>query len=431
VSFPSALVVLGAVIACAAACGGDVVVYSGEAWRTDPPGPGDLRGRILTTNSGDDTLSVIDPVQVGERPGRISVGFNPVEPEGPHHLAVDPVGRYVYVNLSLYVSGSGSGPHGVHGSGDEPGYLFKLDARNGRPLGRVRVDANPGDNVISTDGSTVIVSHFDLRRWHSHKEGADLRSTIVLVDTASMTLRARIPVCPAAHGVRFSLDGRFAYVACASDQLAIVDLVRDDHPVRLVPIPGGKPEALDCARCPYTIGVAPDGTVWVSNLGPNLGLSGRGGLDVFDPRLGPEGAFDPRRSLLFEGRAMFTTFATFTTPPVSAPAGSAGEVGRYRAYVPEQRALASLIRVFEANATAEPPRELEPVALPREQCQDAHVLLVDAATARGHLVCEGDHKGAGTFLWLDLEGRSVLGWAAIGVFPDGLALVPFPPQGAP
>lgn len=408
------------------ACGDDRVVYPGEPWRTDPKGPGDLRGKILTSNSGDDTLSVLDPLAPGSPPGRVNVGFNPVELEGPHHLAVDPAGRYVYVNLSLSVTGSGSGPHGVHGSGDEPGYLFKLDARSGRAVGRVRVDANPGDNVISADGANVIVSHFDMRRWHNHDPGADLRSTIVLVDTATMTLRARIPVCPAAHGVRFSADGRLAYVACASDQLAIVDLARDDHPVRLVPLPGGRPESLDCVRCPYTVAPAPDGTVWVSNLGPSLGAAGRGGLEVFDPALGPEGAFDPKRAVLFEGRALFAAFRTTTPAPLGA-----GPTGAYRVYVPEQRSLTSLIRVFEPAGPGQPPRELDPFLLPRDQCQNAHMLLTDAAGARGQLVCEGDQKGPGSFLWLDLDGRSVLGWVPIGVFPDGLAFVPSVPPGAP
>jgi hypothetical protein len=43
---------------------------------------------------------------------------------------------------------------------------------------------------------------------------------------------------------------------------------------------------------------------------------------------------------------------------------------------------------------------------------------------RGHLVCEGDHIGPGDFLWLDLEQGSVLGSVPIGIFPDGLALIP-------
>ena len=82
---------LASLVLALAACGQEVPV-SEDAYRRDPVPIGALTGKILTTNSGDDTLSVVDPAAPA-MPGRMPVGFSPVELEGPHHLSVDPGGR--------------------------------------------------------------------------------------------------------------------------------------------------------------------------------------------------------------------------------------------------------------------------------------------------------------------------------------------------
>lgn len=71
-----------------------------EPWREGtfipPPGPG---GRILVTNSLDDTLSLVELATVGtpdfRELARVPVGLNPVELEGPHHTAVSPAGTSI------------------------------------------------------------------------------------------------------------------------------------------------------------------------------------------------------------------------------------------------------------------------------------------------------------------------------------------------
>ena len=75
-------------------------MYGADPFVRDPAPIGSLAGKILTTNFGDDTLSVLDPALPGPA-RRLVVGFNPIELEGPHHIAADPTGKYVYVNLSL------------------------------------------------------------------------------------------------------------------------------------------------------------------------------------------------------------------------------------------------------------------------------------------------------------------------------------------
>jgi hypothetical protein len=404
---------LGGLVLALAACGQEVPVYPGDAYGRDPAPIGALTGRILTTNSGDDTLSVVDPAAPA-MPVRMPVGFSPVELEGPHHLAVDPGGRYVYVNLSYAVLGSGSGPHGSHGTGELPGHVVKIDTRTAREVGRVSVDPNAGDSVLSPDGKTLYVTHYDIIKWAHAAHDMDLRkadSRLAVIDTETMVVRRHVTMCPAAHGVRLSADGNKLFATCGPDEIAVVDLADTTAPARRVPLPGLS-EQIVCLRCPYALTIAPDGTVWVSSLGPT---GGRGGVDVFDPAAPGGGAFDPARSFTLRGAAMFATFGP-------APAGAAP--GAFRAWLPEQSPAADFIRVFQVDGPGAKAVEVDAIALRTSECVAPHMMLVTPDALRGHLICEGDHRGPGQFVWLDLPGATVLGSRPIGVFPDGLALVP-------
>ncbi|HEY0708919.1 MAG TPA: hypothetical protein VGG33_19070, partial [Polyangia bacterium] len=196
---------LGLVVALVG-CGDERPVYGPDPFARDPAGVGPLAGKILTSNSGDDSLSVLDPAVPGP-PGRVVVGFNPVELENPHHIAADPAGRYVYLNLTLAGVGAGLGPHGMHGASVQAGFGVKLAAVTGREVARAKVDANPGDSTLSADGRTLYVTHYDEAGWRQHGRASNL----VIVDTERMVVRARVPLCPAAHGVRVSADGNTLY----------------------------------------------------------------------------------------------------------------------------------------------------------------------------------------------------------------------------
>lgn len=56
-------------------CRDEVPVYGEDPFSRDPPPIGSLAGKILTTNVGDDTLSVLDPQQPGPA-RRLPVGLN-------------------------------------------------------------------------------------------------------------------------------------------------------------------------------------------------------------------------------------------------------------------------------------------------------------------------------------------------------------------
>src|SRR6185503_16349199 len=88
--------------------------------------------RYAITDNRSDELSFVTVGQaMPQLLGNLPVGDVPVELEGPHHLASSPDGKFIYYNLSNYVPGTGSGPHGSHGTGTVPGSLVKIDAGSG------------------------------------------------------------------------------------------------------------------------------------------------------------------------------------------------------------------------------------------------------------------------------------------------------------
>jgi DNA-binding beta-propeller fold protein YncE len=399
-------------------CRDEVPTYALDGgFSVDSPAANVLAGRIAVTNNGDDSLSTIDPAAVGPAV-RVPMGLVPVEPEGPHHLSAAPDGSFVYVNISYMVVGGGSGPHGAHGNGTMPGFVLKASTSDAKVVAKAAVEANPGDSALSADGSRLYVTHYDLPAWVAGAVMGDLRrgdSKLVAIDTASMEVLWRLPICPAAHGLDISPDGRTLYAACGPDEIAVVDLSGAEPTARRVVLPG-LAEGAGCTRCPYALAVAPDASVWVASLGPSSGVRGEGGIDVYDPARpaasagAPSGAFDPARRINLQGRAMFPAF-------VATPAG-------YRVYVPEQGPAGDWLRVFDVDAGGGAPVPGGALALDRAVCQNAHVASIAPATSQVRVVCEGDHVGPGSLVIVDLESLSVQRSIPLGIFPDDIATVP-------
>src|SRR5687767_14361995 len=86
----------------------------GSMWPETPVPPWAARERFMITDNRSDTLSIVSATGPIERLASVPIGNVPVELEGPHHISASPDGLFVYVNLSNYVPGSGSGPHGSH-----------------------------------------------------------------------------------------------------------------------------------------------------------------------------------------------------------------------------------------------------------------------------------------------------------------------------
>ena len=359
------------------------------------------QARFAITDNLSDQISYVDPVNPVLL-GNVPVGDVPVELEGPHHLTSSPDGKYIYYNLSNYVPGTGSGPHGSHGTGTVPGSVVKLDAMTQEGIAEVLIDRSPGDIIISSDGKYTYSSHYDLLRLQSAlTAGTNLPeaaySDVAIVDTGAMTRVSMIPVCPTAHGEGLSADGNTLYVTCAnSDQIGILDVTDPLHPsvtalVNVGPTVGTLDQP---SYSPYALRVSPaDGSVWVSN-------NRSGDVRVYDPTTG---AMDPNRVIGLGGVAMLGWFT---------PDGATY-------YVVHQQANDELHAIDTATLAK---RDL---LLPTEACLNAHEFVLGPDNVNGIVVCEGDHViRPGSIVFINVETFSVTGYVNIGMFADGAAWLP-------
>ncbi|CAM3738099.1 hypothetical protein G4177_01265 [Corallococcus sp. ZKHCc1 1396] len=366
-----------------------------------PPGP---EGRLLVTNSLDDSVSLLDLAGLGQPDwgelARVPVGLNPVELEGPHHTAVSPTGDYYYVGISNYVPGGGSGPHGAHGTGTADGYCLKLSAKDNRLVASARVDRNPGDVIVSEDGRTLYQTHFDLLRIAdvARKGGTEeeMMARLAILDAETMEVKARVKVCPAPHAVRLSLDERTAYVACWSDEVALVDLATEGTPVTRVKVAPGAGTATNPRHQPYALTVSPTtGDVWVSSLASRQ-------VQVLEPGTR---AMNPERTVYLRGSPMFGAFT---------------KDGR-TLYLPYQQEDAVAV-IDPATSTVQ--RTLE---LSQAGCLNVHQFMLTPDERHGLVVCEGDHVGPGTLHVVDVAEGTVVSTVRMGIFPDSVSLL----RGAP
>lgn len=387
----AALVFAATLAACRPATGPDAspppLTWEREAWWPGPPLAGDPgTGKVLVVNSREDTVSLFELSSLGGplvEAARPNVGSSPIELEGPHHAAIEPGGEHYYVALSQYAPGSASGPHGAHGTGTVDGSVLKLRARDHVQVGAARVDRNPGDLVLSPDGTTIAVSHFDLIRVNeSLRSGGSPDARVVLVDTETMQVRLRAAVCPAPHGLGFSPDGATLYVACYSDELAVVNV--KDGAVRRVKVASNAGDAYSPRYEPYGLAVSPSGdTVWLSCL-----------------KTGDTRAFDVARGAMDEAR--------IARSPGRAVMPSVGGGGA-RLWVPH------LGGVSEYDpATAARRRTL---VLPAA-CQAPHHAVEAPGGEKLLVVCEGDGRGPGRLVVVDVASGAPLADAATGNLPD-------------
>jgi DNA-binding beta-propeller fold protein YncE len=393
---------LVAMIPIALGCSSTISFPANSQWPT-PMVPAFVhQARFAVTQNLSDKIdytAALQPMEVGSIP----VGDIPVELEGPHHLAASPDGKFIYYNLSNYVPGTGSGPHGSHGTGNAPGSLVKLDARTQEKVTEVLVDRSPGDVILSVDGKTAYVSHYDLLRLQQqlaqNLPETAAYSKVAIVDTATMQRLAMIPVCVTAHGEGLSADGKTLYMSCAqSDQLALVDVSDRMNPMVTKVLPVGPtpvqiPGSTNPSYGPYALSVSPaDGTVWISD-------NNSADVRVFDPATGQ---MDASRTVNVNGVAMFGDFS---------------QDGAFF-YVPHQGDN-KLTRIdTKTLATTD-------LSLPMQACLNPHAFRQTPDFTVGVIVCEGDHvKVPGSMVYLTMASFSIAGYVTLDMFPDGAAWLP-------
>lgn len=400
-------------LACASSllgCGEEVTRYvplDASAWDATAASwevrDGGVAGYGFVSNSLMNSISVLD-LAAGRTIATLPVGVVPLAENGPHHLAIDRAANAIFTPLSMPPAAIPSGPHAAHGSSTRPGVLVKRALDDFRLLGRVDVDANPGDMVLSPDRRRLYISHFDLLRAQANPGNREAQlSHLVVVDPRTMERTLSIPVCVAAHGLAISPDSNTVYMACyGDDALGVVSFATTPPTVRLVPIRNALAmNPTSPTYGPYAVTAAPDGsTVWVSCSPPNPSAGNRGLLIAFDTRTN---AFDTTRA----------TTALIGTP-------------FFGTYAPDGATMVVPLQGRDALAritTSAPMRVLEQVPVNAAECTLPHQVAV-GPDGRYYLVCEGVHdrvrQERGTVLALSPDDLSTVGRYEVGVFPDAI-----------
>jgi DNA-binding beta-propeller fold protein YncE len=351
------------------------------------------------TNDGEDTVSVIELTtfrEIARRP----VGLDPVSPEAPHHLAVDPVSGFVWVGLAENAFAAGGGLHGSHGAGVLPSYVQRLDIHDLVADAFVHVDPNLGDIVLGASDH-VITTHFDLSTALAVAAmGAPVEQgygALYVLDGVSMQPLSRIDVCTAPHGAAITHDGNLALIACyGDDAVAFVDLsVTPPNVLARVPV-GPMPGNVAAVRYgPYAIAFSPDESFAF------VGVLDGTAVRRIDVHARTEVTAD---AVVLDGKAFFGAFD---------PTGA-------RYWVPTQ-ARDSLTRIDVAMAVA----DLRHPFLPAD-CLSPHEADYVASLHRVFVVCEGDHTTPGSIVSLDPDTLAMIDRIEVGVYPDVMRVVEAP-----
>lgn len=395
----------GAALSLALGCEPDQEVrQTWESYRGEAPFPNRRPAITLPTsgevgivsNSLSDTLTFLS-LPDARVIATVPVGREPVDIDGPHHLALDRAQGFLVTALSYPPPAIGSGPHGAHGASDRFGYVQKLALGDLRLLGEVRVDPNPGDVVMSGDGKRVVVTHYDVNRALSGKTLDEQRATVMVIDSSTLVAPpARSPepkaakVCVAPHGVALSPDANRAFVACyGEDSLAVVDLGAADLSTTRIVLEGGTSQPGASKLGPYSATLSPDGsTVAVGCL-----LSKE--VKLFDV---VSGAFRPG-SWPVQGAALFGAWSsdgkTFVVPVQTPDALVVFDVAT--GSLIKQRALAG-------------------------ECEKPHEVTRSLSGTEIYVVCEGNRVTNGAVLVVDAQTLETKARADVGVYPDRLVV---------
>ncbi len=347
------------------------------------------------TNNGSDSISVID--RDGDTVVTVPVDLDPDAHEAPHHLAIDSASKNVFVALAFPPEAKKDAkkdPHASHGNGADLGKLARLDLGTLAVRESRDVDENPGDVVLTHDRRRVLVTHFDMKRaMDVAARGGASPSTmfahLVVFDAKDMKRIGDRALCVAPHGIAVTKDDKTAFVACyGSDEIAIVDLSGDGYPTSRIPL-GAMQGVPGVPRFgPYSATLSPD-----EKLVAIADLEGQD-IRVLDRETK---RFAPDKSVPLAAKAFMPAFVGARTllVPMQSPDG--------------------LARVDLDSAKIE-----RRTSFAKDQCALPHVVRV-AKDGRVYLVCEGDHRGAGSVLEIDATTLEVKRSWKVGIYPDGLA----------
>jgi DNA-binding beta-propeller fold protein YncE len=377
----------------------DAPYQGGEAFPNRMPKLTLPRGELgFVSNSFSDTIDLIDLTR-GTRISSTPIGRNPVDIDGPHHVAVDTKNQVAYTAFS-YPDSSATvgGAHAAHGGSKRLGYLQQLSLDFLAPTTGLILDENPGDIAISADGARVVVSHFDLRR--ANLATGERRANLVVAKTSSFAQTPvpdplRIRVCRAPHGIALSKSTpAIAYIACyADDAIAIVDLIDSAKPVRMVPLGASVNDGSTPLWGPYSVVLSPSGKLLV------VASTEAKVITVFDTE-----------TMTARGQIIDTSGAPYL------PAFGKDE---NRLYVPTQNPDGFREVDLTTGATVRFRRTQI------EECEKPHEVGFFGEQAL-YVVCEGNRTTKSTVLTFDSASFEPRSRIEVGVYPDRLAFLKIP-----
>ena len=168
-----------------------------------PPSSATPYTLYITSESGD----IITRIEVGPDGWRkvkeIGVGVMPTDPDGPHHIAISPDGRFWYISIA-------------HGT--PYGSVWKYTTGSDTLVGRVGVGAFPTTIGLSPDGDWAYVPNSDFHGDRGHQ------NSVSVIYTPDLSQLTQIPTCDMPHGSRYNHAGTMVYIACMmSDELVTID----------------------------------------------------------------------------------------------------------------------------------------------------------------------------------------------------------------
>jgi len=272
------------------------------------------------------------------------------------------------------------------------GALLRLEQRTLSVEASREVDQNPGDVVLTHDGTKVLVTHFDMRRAMQKAKAAGATSSmyarLIVLDAATLEIVGARDVCVAPHGIAVTRDDKTAAIACyGSDEVALVDISRPELFVTHVPIAtsAGVPGAPRFG--PYSVAIAPDGK---RAIVADMESSDVRTLDLESRQ------FVADAVIAVGGRAMMPDFepSGLALVPIQGPDGLALV----------DLAAQSVVRRVSYG----------------QECPKPHVARV-APDGRAYVVCEGDHTSPGAVIEVDATSLETKRRWTVGVYPDGIA----------
>ena len=210
-------------------------------------------GKVFIADEGANTVSVIDATSF-KKIGSIPVG------QGPHNVQVSPDGKWVWVTNNgdpakvAETMPAKKMPKAEHGAMTGAGAVWVIDAATDTVAAKVPVGMHPAHVVVASDGRTAYITN-----------GGD--NTVSVVDAAAQRVIGVVPVGASPHGLRISPDGTQVWVANLKD--GTVSVIDTESRKQVAQIAAGKG--------PAQVGFTPDGRFGF------VSLSGENKVAVIDP----------------------------------------------------------------------------------------------------------------------------------------------------